>query len=433
MATIPKIVIVGGGAGGLELATHLGNTLGLKSKAKITLIDSHLTHVWKPLLHEIAAGTLYAQDVELSFLAHANQHHFNFQLGTLEKIDRKSHQLELGAVYDEGGLTIIPPRVLNYDLLVIAVGSVSSDFGIPGVKEHCFFLDNPQQAETFHKTFLCRWLDLISQNEASKKPMNIVIVGGGATGVELAAELRSMIQHIIKYSGNDDELAQRVKISVLEASPRLVPVLPEELSKKVAKVLAGMHIDVYTTESVKQIDKQCVVTHSGFSLAADMTVWAAGIKAPDLLRHLDGLECNQRGQLLVKPTLQTTLDENIFALGDCAACPSSIKTFVPPRAQAAHQQATLLAKSLKAYVNGKALLEFHYRDYGSLVSISHHAVGNLMRILARDWMLEGKLAKLIYLSLYQKHLVALHGIGRTSFLTIANLFGRKAKPKLKLH
>lgn len=430
---VPHIVIIGGGAGGLELATQLGNTLGRRKKAKITLIDTRLTHIWKPLLHEIAAGTLYAQDVEISFLAHANQHHFHFQLGFFEKLDRKAKKIEIGAVRDDQGQVIIPPRSLNYDYLVIAVGSMSNDFGIKGVKEHCFFLDNQDQAEIFHKIFLCRWLDFISQ-ASPKHEINIIIVGGGATGVELAAELRGMIQDIIKYSSYPHlDSTKSVKISLLEASSRLVPVLPETLSEKVAKVLQNMHVTVYTNESVMRVEKQGVVTNSGLFLPADMTVWAAGIKAPDLLGDLDGLEVNQRCQLVVKPTLQTTKDEFIFAFGDCAACPIDTKTLVPPRAQAAHQEAALLAKSLSGYFAGKSLLDFQYRDYGSLVSISQNAVGNLMRILARDWMIEGKLAKWVYLSLYQKHLIALHGLWRTSFKTLSNLFNSKIKPKLKLH
>lgn len=430
---VPHIVIVGGGAGGLELATQLGNTLGRNGTATITLIDCHLTHVWKPLLHEIAAGTLYAQDVELSYLAHATQHYFHFQLGALEKLNRKTKEIEISAVRGHEGSIIIPRRTVNYDFLVIAVGSVSNDFGVKGVKEHCYFLDNQTQAEIFHKTFLCLWLNLLSATTPDKQ-IHIVIIGGGATGVELAAELRGTIDDIVRYGEPKGfDATESVRISLLEAAPRLVPQLPEQLSEKVAKVLDKMHVAVYVNESVTRVEKDAVLTKSELFLAADMTVWAAGIKAPDFLCKLDGLESNRRCQLLVKPTLQTTQDEAIFAMGDCAALQLDEKTLVPPRAQVAHQQAVLLAKSLSGYLNGKPLLEFSYRDYGSLVSISNHAVGNLMRILARDWMLEGKLAKWIYLSLYQKHLVALHGVWRTSLKSIANVFGSKIKPKLKLH
>lgn len=430
--SIPHIIIIGGGAGGLELATQLGNKIGRSKRAKITLIDNRLTHIWKPLLHEIAAGTLYAQDVELSYLAHAKQHHFHFQLGTFEKLNRKAKKITVSPVYDDEGQMIIAKREITYDYLVIAVGSTSNDFGVQGVKKQCFFLDDYEQAEAFHKNFLCRWLDLISQPKL-KRDINIVIVGGGATGVELAAELRGMIQDIIKYTSPYPKLIKHVKISLLEATSRLVPFLPETLSEKVTKVLENMHVKVYTNESVKRVTETEVVTHAGLVFPADLVVWAAGIKAPDLLCHLDGLVSNQRCQLIVRKTLQTTKDPSIFAFGDCAACPIDEKNWVPPRAQAAHQQGVLLAKSLANLIAGKTLLDYEYRDYGSLVSISNNAVGNLMRILARDWMIEGKLAKWVYLSLYQKHLIALHGFWRSSLTSVLNLFGRKVKPKLKLH
>lgn len=430
---VPHIVIVGGGAGGLELATQLGNTLGRNEQAKITLIDCHLTHVWKPLLHEVAAGTLYAQDVELSYLAHAMQHSFHFQLGALEKLHRAKKTIEIAEVKDDEGKIFIPSRSIQYDMLVIAVGSVSNDFGVKGVKENCYFLDNQHQAEVFHKSFLCHWLNLISDTKANKQ-INIVIIGGGATGVELAAELRATVNRIVHYGQSSGfDARKRVTISLLEATSRLVPMLPETLSEKVANVLNKMHVAVYINESVTRVEKDAVLTKSDLYLPSDMTVWAAGIKAPDFLCHFDGLESNRRCQLLVKPTLQTTLDDSIFAIGDCAAFAIDEKTWVPPRAQAAHQQAVLLAESLAGFLKGKALLTFSYRDYGSLISISNNAVGNLMLILSRDWMLEGILAKWIYLSLYQKHLFALHGLFRTSLKTIANLFSRKVKPKLKLH
>ncbi|MGP1953888.1 MAG: FAD-dependent oxidoreductase, partial [Arsenophonus sp. NC-QC1-MAG3] len=146
MTSKTKIIIVGGGAGGLELATKLGNKLRNKNKAEIILVDCNKSHLWKPLLHEVATGSLDDGVDALSYLAHARNHYFHFQLGQLTNINRDNKTITLSAIHDKEGQLLVPERELNFDLLVMALGSVSNDFGITGVKEHCIFLDNSQQA-----------------------------------------------------------------------------------------------------------------------------------------------------------------------------------------------------------------------------------------------------------------------------------------------
>ena len=175
-------------------------------------------------------------------------------------------------------------------------------------------------------------------------------------------------------------------------------------------------------------------TADGKLIPASLKVWAAGIRAPRFLNELAGLESNRINQLVVLPTLQTTRDEHIFAFGDCAACPQADGKNVPPRAQAAHQQASLLARSLKRRLEGKPLLEYRYRDYGSLISLSSFsAVGNLMGNLTGDVMLEGRLARWFYISLYRLHQMALYGKFRTLLLMLSDRLGRSTEPRLKLH
>jgi len=165
-------------------------------------------------------------------------------------------------------------------------------------------------------------------------------------------------------------------------------------------------------------------------------VWAAGIKAPDFLNGLDGLESNRINQLVVKSTLQTTIDENVFAFGDCAACPrlGSVEN-VPPRAQAAHQQASMLIKTVKARLHGKALPSFVYKDYGSLVNLgSYSTVGSLMGSISGGSMfIEGMFARLMYQSLYKMHLIALHGFFTVFLQTLARMITRRTEPQVKLH
>jgi len=213
-------------------------------------------------------------------------------------------------------------------------------------------------------------------------------------------------------------------------------MLPERLSKAAEEQLKPLGVQIYAGERVTQVTANAVQTQSGKIIPAELVVWAAGIKAPDFLRELDGLETNRINQLVVRPTLQTTRDENIFAFGDCASCPWPEKnTSVPPRAQAAHQQASFLVKALPRRIRGEALPHFRYRDFGSLVSLGKYStLGSLMGALTGGSLfLEGYFARLMYLSLYKMHLYELHGFFKVFFVTLARLITRRTEPPVKLH
>ncbi|MDF2867684.1 MAG: ndh [Gammaproteobacteria bacterium] len=429
-STLHRIVIVGGGAGGLELATQLGNSLGKQQRAQIILVDHQLTHLWKPLWHEVAAGTLMTSENELSYIVHAYLHHFEFQYGSFLKLDKQHKQITLAAVTNQQQL-VLPERTLAYDTLVLALGSVSHDFDIPGVEEHCYTLDSYQDCQHFQQQFLQQLMRL---QEQQQQELTIAIVGGGATGVELAAELQFACEQALNYKHKPKPVSYNIAISLIESAPRLLAGLPEKISLATQQELARRNIQVVLDEQVSEITPEAIHTKSGRVIPALLKVWAAGIKASPFLTTL-GLATNQRNQLLVKQTLQTTLDENIFAFGDCAACPQpNSDRLVPPRAQAAHQQAHLLANSLTRQLQGKALLPYYYRDYGSLITLSrHNTFGNLMGKLLGDIMLEGKLARLVYLSLYRKHQAALYGWWRVALLSLAQFLTKPLRPRLKLH
>ena len=430
-----QIVIVGGGAGGLELATRLGRTLGKRSQAKITLVDANLTHIWKPLLHEVAAGSLNSSGDELNYVAQAKWNHFEFQLGRMCDLNRAKKRISLAATLDDQGQVLMPARELSYDSLVIAVGSTTNDFGTSGAAEHCLFLDTREQAERFHHQLLSHYLRAHASQSVATELINIAIVGAGATGVELAAELHHAARELAAY-GLDRISPENMRITLIEAGPRVLPALPERISQPVHKTLEKLGVTVLTGAAVSQVTREALHTAQGQVIPATLKVWAAGIRAPDFLNQLDGLESNRINQLQVRLTLQTTLDDNIFAFGDCAACPQpgSEGRNVPPRAQAAHQQASLLAKSLKLCIEGKALPEYRYRDYGSLISLStFSAVGNLMGNLTGSVMLEGWLARMFYVSLYRMHQIALYGVTRTLLMMLGDRIGRSTEPRLKLH
>ncbi|WP_372868435.1 NAD(P)/FAD-dependent oxidoreductase [Pseudomonas sp.] len=432
-----RILIVGGGAGGLELATRLGRTLGKRGKAKVTLVDANLTHIWKPLLHEVAAGSLNSSEDELNYVAQAKWNHFEFQLGRMTGLDRAEQRITLSATLDERGEVLVPERQLGYDSLVIAVGSTTNDFGTAGAAEHCLFLDTREQAERFHSQLLSHYLRAHASQSDTTEQINVAIVGAGATGVELAAELHHAAHQLAAY-GLDSIHPENMRITLIEAGPRVLPALPERIGKPVHKTLENLGVTVMTNASVSQVTRDALHTAQGDTIPASLKVWAAGIRAPAFLKDLDGLESNRINQLQVRPTLQSTRDDNIFAFGDCAACPQpgSEGRNVPPRAQAAHQQASLLAKSLKLRVDGQGqtLPEYRYRDYGSLISLStFSAIGNLMGNLTGSVMLEGWLARVFYVSLYRMHQMALYGPLRTMLLMLSDRIGRSTEPRLKLH
>ncbi len=435
MENLHHIVVVGGGAGGLELVTRLGNKLGRRNKARITLVDAGLTHVWKPLLHEVASGSLDASANEINYRAHASKHHYEFQLGRMSGLDRANRQIIIAPFLDSDGAEVVPERWVHYDTLVIAVGSTANDFGTPGAQEHCLFMDSLSQARRFHNLMLNTFLRKNHEaREGQQHQLPITIVGAGATGVELAAELRLASRELPVY-GMNHLSPEDIRIAVIEAADRILPALPGRLSAAATRELEHQDIQVLTGQPVAEVRKGAVVMKDGTEIPSEMTIWAAGIKAPQWLRDL-GLETNRGNQLVVKQTLQSVTDPDIFAFGDCAACPQPDSDRpVPPRAQAAHQQADTLFETLSHRLGGGEPVAFVYRDHGSLINFSRYTtVGNLMGNLSgRSMYVEGKVARLFYASLYRMHQVALHGFLRTAIIWAMDRVSRAMQPRLKLH
>ena len=436
MTQAHHIIIVGGGAAGLELATKLGNKLGKKKLADITLIDSSRTHIWKPLLHEVAAGTLDSSEDELEYLAQARWNHFRYRLGRVVGLDRERKEVLLAPTFNDEGAEIIPERRFSYDTLVFAVGSLSNDFGIPGVQEHCLFLDSTEQAERFQKKLLNCMLKAHTQGKPIRQgQLDVAIVGAGATGVELAAQLHHVTRLVSAYGLDTIDPAEDIRLHIVEAGPRILPALPPRLSDSAMRELHRLGVTVHVNQRVTEINAEGIATAGGGGIPAAIKVWAAGIKAPEFLKDIAGLETNRINQLVVKRNLQSTRDENIFAIGDCAACPmDELGNNVPPRAQAAHQQASTLSKTLVRRLKGEAPLDYTYRDYGSLVAMGKYStVGNLMGGLAGSMMVSGFIARFVYLSLYKMHQAALYGWPRALLITLLHFLRKGIDPQVKLH
>lgn len=430
-----EIVIVGGGAGGLELACKLGRKLG---PAKVMLVDSRLYHIWKPSLHEVAAGTLDIHQEGLSYQMLGHDNGFTFVYGPMTGLDAPARRLTVGQVNAAiDGEEVLPERHIGYDSLVIAVGSTSNYFGVPGAREHTISLNATEDAERFR----LKLLRLLARADETKEEgadasLDVVIIGGGATGVELAAELREASGVYAVYGFNHLQPRRDVRITLLEGAPRILAPLPERVSNAALRLLEKRAIRVVTGCRVAAIGNDQVRDADGNTYRADLCVWAAGIRAPEFLGGL-GLPTNKGGQIEVDGQLRVKGVPGVYALGDCAACVDAGGKPVPPRAQAAHQQADYLRKAFLASAAGKAppARPYAYRDYGSLVSLGHTTtVGSLMGALRGfSWFVEGFVARIMYLSLHLMHHQAVLGSVRTGVLALARFLIRRTTPLVKLH
>ncbi|MGZ8310651.1 MAG: NAD(P)/FAD-dependent oxidoreductase, partial [Allosphingosinicella sp.] len=403
-----KIVIVGGGVAGLELARRLGAKYG-RLRHNIVLIERNPTHIWKPLLHEVAAGSLDANLDELDYRSHCHRWGYRFALGTLEALDRQSQTIRIAPLLDDDGSLLVEAHSITYDYLVLAIGSVTNDFGTPGVRENCLFLDDRVQADRFRLKLLNHCLRvsrMTIRHPGSDQRVHVAIVGGGATGVELAAELFNAASALRRY-GLEEFNESRLEVTLIEAGPRILPALPEKLADAARCELEGLGVRVLTGTKVTEVTPEAILTEDGGRIDAELRVWAAGIKGSATLENIGGLETTRNCQLVVQPTLQTSRDDRIFAVGDCSFLrPDPAGRPVPPRAQAAHQMATTVFTNLVRSMEDRPLKPFLYKDHGSLVSLSRFStVGSLMGSLIGGRMaIEGRLARLVYRSLYRMHL-----------------------------
>ncbi|CAG9169283.1 NAD(P)/FAD-dependent oxidoreductase [Cupriavidus pampae] len=436
---VHRIIVVGGGAGGLELVTKLGDKLGKSGAVQVVLVDRSPTHIWKPLLHEVAAGSMDPNTHLLEYVAQARWHNFEFQQGELTGVDRARKTIAVAACVDQDGEELLPARELPYDTLVLAIGCVTHFFGVPGAAENAIALDTVEQAERFRRRLIKACVR--AQNgrgrvgEDGRPRVDIAIIGAGATGVELSAELRNTAHVLNAYGLHQLDPRRDIHISVIEAGPRILPALSERVSAETTKLLHKLEVGVLTNERVTEVTPDAVLTAAGKRIDADLTVWAAGITAPAVLKTLD-LPVSRMGQIVVGATLQSETDPDIFAFGDCASCPwPEQQTSVPPRAQAAHQQATFLYDAIRARLDGRPLPKFQFKDFGSLVSLGHFsAVGSLMGgLIGGSMFIEGLMARVMYTSLYRMHVLALHGAVRMGLDTVTHWLRSKTNPRVKLH
>jgi NADH:quinone reductase (non-electrogenic) len=441
-AALHRIVVVGGGAAGLELVTRLGDRVGRRSSssklgASVTLVESARTHLWKPLLHSVAAGSIDPGEYEVNYLAQAHWHGFRYRLGEIIGLDRARKEVRLAASFDEEGREITPPRSVGYDTLVIAIGSMTNDFGTPGVAEYAVPLETPAQAARFNRRLVNACMRAQTQDGPVRPgQLHVAVVGAGATGTELAAELHRTIREVVAYGLDRIDPQRDIRIVLIEAAERILPGLPERISDATRRLLDEIGVEARTGAKVTEVTADGLSLADGSFIASELVVWAAGVKAPEVLRQLDGLEVNRINQLVVDPTLQTPRDPAIFAIGDCAACPRpGTSTPVPPRAQAAHQEAAHMVRQIERRLRGQDLRPYKYRDFGSLVSLGRWStVGSLMGFLfGRSIFVEGLFARVMYRSLRLLHERALGGTPRAVLNLVIRALAHHTGPQVKLH
>ena len=346
---LPHVVILGAGFGGLTAAR------ALTKHAQVTLIDRHNFQTFLPLLYQVSTAGLAADHVAYPIRGALRKTNVQFRMGTPEKLNAATNEL-----------TLADGQVIKFDHLVIAMGSTTADFGIAGVKENALGMKTVGEALTIRSEVMRAYEEMCIQGNKDK--LDIAIVGGGPTGVEMAGAFAELVRGPLRSDYAD--AADRVRVSIIEAGPRLVPSFSESLSNKTQKDLEKLGVTVLTNTSVKEVLPDSILTLDGNSIPADTTVWAAGVKgvpAMDLL-HLP----ITRGRIDVTSTLQVTGYENIWAIGDIAGVVGSNGVPLPMVAPVAMQQGRFLAKQIQALTDAKPLENFKYKDKGSMATIGRH-------------------------------------------------------------
>jgi NADH:ubiquinone reductase (H+-translocating) len=429
-----RLVVVGGGIAGLEIATAFGRRLqrqrGPGIRIEPTLVDRDWAHVWKPMLHTLAAGTRDIATQQTPFLAQARDAGFRFEPGELCGLDRARRLVRLAPTLSPDGQVVVPARQVAYDTLVIAVGSQANDFGTPGVAAHCWKIDSRLQADAFNAALRTEMLRSLAEG----RPLSIAIVGGGATGVELAAELVLLAETAASYGAS--HAVPALRLTLVESGPRLLAAFPRDISSATRDRLAALGVKVMMERRVVSADASGFVLEGGERVDASLRVWAAGVKAPEVLSRLDGLEATRNHQLVVDPSLRTTVDDAVLAVGDCASlvAPGAERP-LPPTAQVAHQQAQFLVRHLPGRVRrGEPLPPFRARDMGSLVALGDHdAFGSLGRFgIFSGLVFRGAMARAGHALLYRSHQARLHGPWRGAVLWLAEHLQGRVHGRIRL-
>jgi NADH dehydrogenase len=385
----PKVVILGGGFGGLAAAR------ALYKSAEVTVVDRHNFQTFLPLLYQVSTAGLAADHVAYPIRGALRKTDIKFRMGSPISVDHKNNEVKLDS-----------SEVLKFDHLIVALGSVSADFGIPGVNEYALGMKTVHEALTIRAEIMRRFEDLCRFEDDTK--LSISVIGGGPTGVEMAGAIAELIRGPLK--SDQAEAAANIQVSLIEAGPRLLPPFAPSLSERTKKDLEKLGVKVLLNAAVKAIEHRKIVLKDDSVLNSEITIWAAGVKGSDAMAQLS-LPTNGN-RVAVEPTMQVKNYPNIWALGDIAGALGKDGRPLPMVAPVAIQQGKFIAKQIARLTANKPLTDFKYLDKGSMATIGR----NKAIVQVRGLKIAGPIAWLIWLWL---HLFYLLG-GRNKIGTMAD-------------
>jgi len=385
----PKVVILGGGFGGLAAAR------ALYKSAEVTVVDRHNFQTFLPLLYQVSTAGLAADHVAYPIRGALRKTNIKFRMGSPISIDHKNKEVKLDS-----------SEVLKFDHLIVALGSVSADFGIPGVNEYALGMKTVHEALTIRAEIMRRFEDLCRFEDETK--LSISVIGGGPTGVEMAGAIAELIRGPLK--SDQANAAAHIQVSLIEAGPRLLPPFAPSLSERTKKDLEKLGVKVLINTAVKAIEHRKIILKDDSVLSSEITIWAAGVKGSDAMAQLN-LPTNGN-RVAVEPTMQVKNYPNIWALGDIAGALGKDGRPLPMVAPVAIQQGKFIAKQIARLIANKPLTDFKYLDKGSMATIGR----NKAVVQVRGLKISGPIAWLIWLWL---HLFYLLG-GRNKIGTMAD-------------
>ncbi len=385
----PKVVILGGGFGGLAAARALYKT------AEVTVVDRHNYQTFLPLLYQVSTAGLAADHVAYPIRGALRKTSVKFRMGSPLSIDHKNKEVKLDS-----------SEVLQFDHLIVALGSTTADFGIPGVNEFTLGMKSVHEALTIRAEIMRRFEDLCRFEDETR--LAITVIGGGPTGVEMAGAIAELIRGPLK--SDQKQAAAQIDITIIEAGERLLPTFSPTLSKRTKKDLEKLGVKVLVGSPVAGVEHRKITLKDKQVLPSEITIWAAGVKGSDAMTQLSLPIAGNR--VVVEPTMQVKNYPNIWALGDIAGALGKDGSPLPMVAPVAIQQGKFIAKQIARLSSSKELKEFKYLDKGSMATIGR----NKAVVEVKGFKLSGPIAWLIWVAL---HLFYLLG-GRNKITTIAD-------------
>jgi NADH dehydrogenase len=385
----PRVVILGGGFGGLAAAEALGQD------AEVTVVDRNNYQTFLPLLYQVSTAGMAADNVAFPIRGALRKTHTKFRLGSPIAIDHKNKTVKLDS-----------SEILPFDYLVVALGSVTADFGIPGVADHTLGMKSVQESLIIRSEVMRRYEDLCRYEDKTR--LKIVVVGGGPTGVEMSGALAELVRGPLK--NDNQEAAKLIDIYLVEAGPRVLPMFAESLTTRTVKDLEKLGVNVLLNTAVSSVESGRINFASGESIESQVIIWAAGVKGSPALANLSLPVVANR--LDTQPTLQVTDYPYVFAVGDDAGAKGANGRYLPQVAPVAMQQGRFAAKQILRLAKSQPLTEFEYKDKGSMATIGR----NKAIIQVKKVKIAGPIAWFGWLFL---HLFYLLG-GRNKIGTIAD-------------